>query len=521
MPPELIDRVLELRKGGSSGAEIVKRNPKRTVFRLRLGRRWFYVKWHRFRGTRDALVALFRGTRAERERRNSLFLQGNNVPAVSAMVLGHKRRLGLPMESFLVTEGIEGRSLKETAEAPASSDEGAAWVKRRRMAGALGEFVRKVHALKFHHPDLHSENILAPTDGAEFYLLDLHSARPCRWLSRRRRVQNLAFLWNSLASARLAATEPIRFLKAYLRPRGGRNTLLELATHVKRKSESLRERHIRSRSRRCLKESSVFTRERTPIGRVYRRRIISAEQVMEAVRTHDRVISEGPGGHVVKRHPKTNITLIDWDGSLDARRLYVKEFVRGGLLRFLPAWLRHRPAMLSWKAALGLAVRNVAGPEALAVVVGKGTSGYLIMRVVASAEVLVDYARRAMTTETPVVRRRAFTRAAAAFLKASYAAGVLHHDLKAGNVLVREARGDRWQFTLLDLAAVRFPRRIPLNWKLLNLAQLNASVPLEFTWADRLRFLRALAADEPDLANGVALGEIARITRRRGCVWGP
>ena len=71
----------------------------------------------------------------------------------------------------------------------------------------------------------------------------------------------------------------------------------------------------------------------------------------------------------------------------------------------------------------------------------------------------------------------------------------------------------------LDLAAVRFPRRIRLEDKLLNLAQLNSSVPLEVAWTDRMRFLRRLAEREPSLADRSAMAEIARLTRSRRCVW--
>lgn len=517
--PELIDRMLELRKGRPADAEVVKRNPKRSVFRLQMGDRCLYVKWHRFRGAWDCLLALIRGTRAEREWQNIFFCRQHGILTASAMALGCKKRWGVPVQSLLATESVEARSLKETAKALAASREGEVAAERRHMVYALGKFVRKMHDANFYHPDLHCENILVPTGRPEFCLLDLHAARPCKWLSPRRRVQNLAFLWNSLGSEGHAATDTIRFLKAYLGSGTARDTLLELLRRIKAKSARLVERHIRSRSRRCVVKSSLFTTERTPVGRVFRRKIMSVAQVTAAIRIHDTVMACGARGRVVKRHPKVNITLIDWDGSLDARQLCVKEVVRGARVRLLPARLRHRPVMLSWKAAWGLEVRKVPGPEALAIVMGKGAGGYLIMRVVESAELLMDYLDHAMTPRTPVSKRRAFIRAAAGSLKKYYAAGVLHHDLKAGNVLVREAAKEEWDFILLDLAAVRFPRRISLRSKLLNLAQLNASTPLGFTWADRLRFLRILAQDEPELADEPALNEIARITGERGRIW--
>jgi hypothetical protein len=132
---------------------------------------------------------------------------------------------------------------------------------------------------------------------------------------------------------------------------------------------------------------------------------------------------------------------------------------------------------------------------------------------------LAQYARGAMGAATPTERRRAFLRAGADFVNKCYSSRVFHRDLKASNVFVRETDGGGWEFTLLDLAAVRFPRRIGFEDKLLNLAQLNSSVPLEITWTDRMRFLRRVAAQEPQLASRPALAEIARLTRARGCVW--
>ena len=141
------------------------------------------------------------------------------------------------------------------------------------------------------------------------------------------------------------------------------------------------------------------------------------------------------------------------------------------------------------------------------------------MRAVQSAEPLAEYVHRVMTPRVDVSRRRAFVRAAGGFLTRCYSAKVLHQDLKANNVLVREKGEAECDFVLLDLAAVRFPRRVGREQKLLNLAQLNASTPIQFSWADRLQLLRRLAEDDPTLAGRQTASEIARITRGRSCVW--
>jgi serine/threonine protein kinase len=252
---------------------------------------------------------------------------------------------------------------------------------------------------------------------------------------------------------------------------------------------------------------------------------LSVAQALQAVQAHRDAMS-GRGGEVDKRDVKTNVTLIEWDGSLGAERLCVKEFVRAGSHRLLPRWIRHWPAIVSWRGARRLAALGISSPETLGLVIGKGASSYLIMRALEDFEEFAPYVRRALGSATPTQRRRDFLRAGADFLARCYSLRVFHRDFKASNVFVRATDGG-WEFSVLDLAAVRFPRRIRLEDKLLNLAQLNSTIPLEITWTDRMRFLRQLAEREPfDVAHGgpslagrPAMAQIARLTRSRGCIW--
>ena len=518
--PALVDRMLDLRKGTLPNAGIVKQNPVRTVFKVEAEGEQLYAKWHRFRGIWDAILSRFRGTRAEREWKMALALERLGIPSVTPILLGRQTRFGLPLESFLATRAVEGTCLKELARGLIGARDHKLAARRRALVRKLGALARSLHAGGVCHPDLHSDNVLVtePDDG--LCLLDLHSATMRAGISRRRRVQNLSVLCRSLTKPGATAQDSLRFMKAYLGPESAQDKLRDLAEAIRAKSRRLKARGIRSRSRRCVVRSSVFTNERTPLGCVYRRRTFSIEQVSHAVELHERVMAGAPGGEMLKRSPKTNVTLLKWrEGAPDIAQLCVKEFVRGGVLRLLPSRLRHRPAMVSWKASLGLAVRGVGGAEALAVVIGKGNRSYLIMRAVQSAEPLAEYVHRALTPRVDVSRRRAFVRVAGDFLARCYSAGVSHQDLKASNVLVREKGDAGWDFVLLDLAAVRFPRRVGREQKLLNLAQLNASTPIQFSWADRLRLLRRLAGDDPTLAGRQTASEIARITRGRSCVW--
>lgn len=238
------------------------------------------------------------------------------------------------------------------------------------------------------------------------------------------------------------------------------------------------------------------------------------EQALDAAHEHCRTMSGARDGVVIKRSRKTNVTMFDGRGRASSR-LCVKQFVRPGLSRLLPRFWRHRPALRSWQAAQRLERKGIGAPQTFAVIAEDRKSSYVIMAEMEGYAHLRDYARSEFARDAGWERRGRFVRAAADFLIRCYDMNVFHEDLKATNFFIRED-GDGWTFALLDLAAVAFPRRIRLDNMLLNLAQLNASVPAVITRTDRLRFLRRLAVRWPMLISHDALAEIARMTRMRG-----
>ena len=506
LPPDLIDRVMsEIQR--EDFREIAKTNRVRTVFVLRANGQTYYVKWHRFRGWRDCILGSLRGTRARREWLNLRHLRRHGLPAVRPVLLGVRHRCGIPTQSVLMTQAETGESLREADTGRTSSTD---------LARRVGKLIRQVHDAGLDCPDLHSENVLVSPNA--LHLLDLHAARRCGSVPASRRAANIAFLCNSFEAGQLTPSDRLRFLRAYLEAEPAPAPLRDMWHAVDSAAKNLCERHLRSRSRRCIVESTLFTRDRFRAGTVYRRRDFAAPDVIEAVERHRRVLAGAAPGEAAKRHHKTNVTLFRWEWDGEPVTLCVKEFVRPWICRLLPRPIRHRNALAAWKASLGLRVRNIEAPEALGTLLGRGVHSYVVMRAVESARKLDDYVRSELGRDAAPGDRRAFLRDAASAFQKLVDTGTAHDDLKATNVLVRENGNDR-RFILLDLDAVRFPGWVPLEQKLLNLAQLSAALPLELSWADRLRFLRRLARHDARLNTRENIATIARLTRERTCTW--
>jgi tRNA A-37 threonylcarbamoyl transferase component Bud32 len=517
IPETLLDRLMALRTGAEEAdgeaVRIIKSNPKRKVFRIEHEGRVYFAKWHRPRGLADSLLALFRGTRAKREWDNLRFLADHDLPVVPPVVIGTLRSGGLAVESMLVTASVDGESLR------ASVREGAGNLEP--LAKASGELIRRVHDAGLNCPDLHSENLLVGEDG-ELCLLDVHAAHRCAGgVGQGGRVQNLGFLFNSFNEAAAKRAFGLAFLGGYLGADAGDDAIEQLMRFVMNEAARLHNVHLRSRSRRCMVGGSEFTNEGSPLGRVYRKRTMSMERIQEALTRHHAALAGGPG-EVAKRQVKTQVTIISCGGNGDNERLCVKQFLRPALSRLLPKWLRHQNAIAGWKASLGLRVRGIQAPEALAVVVGKGLSSYLVMRAVEGGEWLSDAVARECASTVSARKRRVFLRAGAESLCNIFRAQVAHDDMKPTNVLVRSLEDGpdaSWEFVLLDLDAVRFPSQLDSEHLLLNLAQLSAGLTLDLTWADRARFLRMVAGEFPGAATRESMKRIGELTLERTCAW--
>ncbi len=402
---------------GEAPRELLKENSGRTIWRVSAGTPALYVK----RFPRD----FFR----DRARKEAALLQ-----ALAAARVPSPRLVAVAKDdsaTYVITEEISGTRTLATLLREGTPD-------ARPLLQAFGRLARVLHDHGFEHLDFHSGNVLVR--GNELYVIDVHRARICRTVPRRRRLEGVAFAAMSFSEVR-PATDLIRFFRAYgLRDSSEWQDVWE---RLRRR----REQYYRGRQERCLVESSGFGLQ----GRTVYRKGVSLPQLLETVRSGPRT--------VIKEKPGERVSRLGGD-------LFLKE-------------TSLRRARQTWVNSHGLAVRGIDTPKLWA---WHGT--WIAGEWFDSAD-LYGYVRGGYASLSRE-GRTGFLRRLARLVRRMHDRGVFHADLKAANVLVGSQR-----IVVVDLDRVRFSLEVPEGDRLLNLAQLNASVTPPITRSDRLRFLHA------------------------------
>jgi tRNA A-37 threonylcarbamoyl transferase component Bud32 len=357
-----------------------------------------------------------------------------------ARMLQALAKAGIPCPRLVATSRDDAGSYvitEEVPDAPILKDLlGRGGAGAPALVAALGRLVRRMQDAGIEHQDLHVGNILAR--GETLYVIDVHrSAR--RRFTDARRIAGLAFTAMSFLDLR-PLSDVARFVRAagYPRHRDWERVWARLRRGL--------HRYYEGRADRCLEGGRGFGVR----DGVYHRDEADVAAIAERVRSGrmEPVKVEGTRG------------LYRADGGL-----FVKRMRRGRATRY-------------WRSAHGLAVRGLATPRLLACgptwVAGEWVE----------APDLYAFVRDRLGGLGRADRDRLLSRFARD-LRRAHALGVFHRDLKATNVLVRDA-----EFLIVDLDSVRFAERVGEPDRILNLAQLNASLTPPLTRTDRLRFLR-------------------------------
>ncbi|MFQ6079890.1 MAG: lipopolysaccharide kinase InaA family protein, partial [Thermodesulfobacteriota bacterium] len=283
-------RQVALRQG-----QVVKDTRVRWAAIVPLGEgKGLFVKRFRVLGRWQSYKYRIAPSRVRREWRISRFLSTRAILTPRPLGVLERREHGLIKESLFMAEALEGgMDLLTFSEDLLRKPKGPE--KRDQVLGLLAETTRKIHDAGLFHRDLHGGNFLVvEAPPLSLYLVDLHHARRLPWVPRGKRLWNIAQIYKSLDSV-LDEEARRSFLAAY---GGGCSPLGDDPDRSQRRIQgmmrTMARRHEKSRAKRCLKESSVFTRERRAGFVVFRRREVKGGDLVEILRSHRQMV-EGQG----------------------------------------------------------------------------------------------------------------------------------------------------------------------------------------------------------------------------------
>jgi len=420
-----------------SDCRAVKRNNRRQIYCLQTPKGGYYLKLSTLIRTKDRLRHFLLPTRRWAEWRNLHRLLAAKIPAAVPVMKGEKRGLQ-PKAFYLITEKITGIVLKY--DSPEAAEK-------------LGRFIARLHSRGVYHADLHPNNIIIRSDD-ELSLIDTQEVYFLPWLPRHWRIHNLGRLFYLLGDNTGAAGPCDEFLRGY--NRGGKKPIT--APELRRAVEKYEQHRLRSRTKRCCKNSTEFEILKSSDLRGYRRRdfMWDAPQVRRALQQATIIKPE----HVLRFQ------------SVCFKRHRRKKF-------------HQERCLTSWKMSQALTVRGISAPRALAYYKIDRDRLFLSEFLVGGMS-LNDYLSALSDTR----QKRSALKKLAGWLRKINSRNVWQRDFKSSNVLCREG-----EYYLLDLEGVKIRRLSHAN-RIVNLAQLNASLSNAITLKDRLRFFHFYAVDE-------------------------
>jgi len=468
------------------------------------GGRRIFLKRDLTKGWLESLKYVFSPSKGKKEWFIANHLRERNLSIPKPLGWMERSHLGFVKESYYLSEAIAtGRSLIES---PVHLGETSFIVE-------LAKAVRRIHDSGLFHKDLHAGNIL--WDGKSFYLTDLHRAKITKAISLNQRVWNLSQLLHSLRSV-WTEREEIQFFEKYFEED---LALLQKGEELLQRVHALmgrfQKRQWKSRTKRCLKESTEFSVRREGGFCYYHRRDYPMDRVKRAVKEHLNIVKEKPMA-LVKQSPKATVSILD-DGE---RKVCVKHFLYPQRLAGLKERFRRSKGLKAWIAGNGLIVRGIPFLKPFALAERRGWLGlresFLLMETSETGQELDRYLFKGFKD---LRGKRLFIKAFAQWVSQFHKMDLYHKDMKTCNILVSQ-NGASWNFHLLDLEDILLDEKVAEKSLFKNFLQLNASTPKIITRTDRLRFFREyLTHRSVTLDKEWMVRKIVRETRKRGIVY--
>ena len=416
---------------------VIKDSVRRQIFYLQTPSGGYFLKLSTLIRRKDRRRHFLMPSRKWAEWRNLHRLLDAGIATAKPVMKGESKGAFPPM-FFLLTAEVSGRPLTINSAADAA---------------ILGEYVAMLHSNGILHADLHPDNIIINSEG-QACLIDVQEVYLLPWMPRWLRVRNLGWLCFNLGSFIDPLDRVAEFLNSYNRKIFDQINIHEL----KKASDRHQQRKYRSRSKRCCKNSTEFVVVKGNEIKGFKRREFSwgVKQLQQAL---------------AKGRSLKGADVIDYRG------VCIKKHHR--------SYFHQNRCMASWKMSRALEVRGIAVPRALGYFVMNGNA-YFLSEFMLDSLHLNDYLS---SISDPREKCQALTKLAV-WLRKIHDANVWQRDFKSNNILCRQGN-----YYMIDLDGVRV-RRLRNRDRIINLAQLNASLSNAITIKDRLRFFKFYAAGD-------------------------
>ncbi len=262
---------------------------------------------------------------------------------------------------------------------------------------------------------------------------------------------------------------------------------------------------IRSvRRARHLRDIRRFLRGLSPAGRTGYS-VFSEGAVDEAVPS----APERFGGERIASSDSSRV----WRLRLALGHVYLKEYIARSWRDRIKHLLRTRRARRAVKGAALLARSGFKTPQ----IIPLKQDRFMATREVPDAHPAHEYFRAGCQAYagSTLRQRRQILRQLGTEIGLMHRAGIVHGDLRPGNILVRPNGAD-WEFYFIDNERTRKWPRVPRRLRRKNLVQLNM-LPHEISNTDRLRFFHAYLLAHPAVRRDYRAWaqDVMAVTRRR------
>ena len=407
---------------------IIKKNNRKQVISIKSDSGDFFIKFSFLTRRKDRLRHFFLPRRRWAEWNNLHKLKARELDAAEPVIRGQHFNQE-PNSFFIVTKAVEGYTLNNKVEI---------------NPVLLGAFFGQLHHKGFYYADLHPGNLIVKPDGQPV-LIDAQEIFSLKRIPGWLRSYNLGRLYLALKSSKPDSWFE-EFLQTY-------NTKFKKHVHIHEiRDASARhyKKHIKSRTKRCLKNSSEFEVLKTGQQKIYKRKDFAWDKadILNAL--------------------KNGIDLKE-NKVFAYKSVCIKIYSKGSF---------HKDRCLaSWINSRALDMHGINIPRA---------RGYF--KFDQKSYFLADYFKdgiplyKFLPTLPGEKNKRKLIKQLALWVRNIHHHKIWQKDFNSTNVLYFNN-----QFVLLDLDNVKFGG-LSETQKILNLAQLNASTADEIRLKDRIRF---------------------------------